>query len=201
MMIRCLLVLCLSSMLLACDRPQPLPALSGDAVILAFGDSLTRGTGARRGGGYPEVLAELSGRAVVNAGVPGEESDAALARLPAVLDAVAPDLVILGHGGNDLLRRRDPTRTQANLREMIRLARDGGVAVVLLGVPRPGIFLSVHPLYRELADELDVPLEGGALADILADPALKADQVHPNAAGYRRLAEVLHRLLVDHGAL
>lgn len=185
----------------ACHRAPALPALGDDAVILAFGNSLTRGTGAGRGSGYPEVLAKLSGRVVVNAGVPGEESDAGLARLPTVLDEVAPDLVILAHGGNDILRHRDPARTQANLRGMIRLARDRGAAVVLIGVPKPGIFLAVHPMYKELAEELDVPIQDEALADILADRALKSDQVHPNAAGYRRLADAVHRLLVEEGAL
>jgi lysophospholipase L1-like esterase len=56
-------------------------------------------------------------------------------------------------------------------------------------------------MYRELAGELGVPLEGEALSDILGDPALKADQIHPNAAGYRHLAAAISQLLMEHGAL
>ncbi|MFB1486936.1 MULTISPECIES: arylesterase [unclassified Thiocapsa] len=196
------LILFLTTLLLvSCGRTPELPRLPSDAVILAFGDSLTRGTGAGNGEGFAEVLAVLSGREVVNAGVPGEESDAGLARLPEVLDAVQPDLVILGHGGNDMLRRRDLEQTKANVRQMVMLARGHGASVVLLGIPKPGLFLGTHPLYRELADEIEVPLEEKVLADVLADRDLKADQIHPNAAGYRQVAEAVHLLLMDAGAL
>jgi lysophospholipase L1-like esterase len=188
-------------LIVGCSRAPELPSLPSDGVILAFGDSLTRGTGAGSGEGFAEVLAVSSGREVVNAGVPGEESDAGLARLPGVLDTVQPDLVILGHGGNDMLRRRDLEQTKSNLRQMVLLARDRGASVVLLGIPKPGLFLGTHPLYRELADELALPLEDEVLADVLADRELKADQIHPNAAGYRQVSESMHRLLTDAGAL
>ena len=196
------LILALTVLLLVgCSRAPDLPRLPSDAVILAFGDSLTRGTGAGDGEGFAEILALSSGREVVDAGVPGEESDAGLARLPSVLDAVQPSLVILGHGGNDMLRRRDLELTKANLRQMVLLARDRGASVVLLGIPKPALLLGTHPLYRELADELEVPLEDEVLADVVADRDLKADQIHPNAAGYRQVAEAVHRLLTDAGAL
>ena len=198
---RVLILLFAVLLLVGCTRAPELLPLPSDAVILAFGDSLTRGTGAGDGEGFAEVLAVLSGREVVNAGVPGEESDAGLARLPTLLDAVQPDLVILGHGGNDMLRRRDLEQTKANLLQMAMLARDRGASVVLLGIPKPGLFLGTHPLYRELADALEVPLEDKVFADVLADRELKADQIHPNAAGYRRVAEAIHWLLTDAGAL
>lgn len=201
--------LCLSRLLAvmvlftgACGGGGPqLPPLADDAVILAFGDSLTYGTGAKEGEAYGRVLAATTGLVVVGKGIPGEESDAGLARLPGLLAEFEPDLVILGHGGNDLLRRRDLTRTKANLRDMVELVRASGASVVLLGIPKPGLFLGTHPMYRELSDELDVPLEDGALADILGEPDLKADAIHPNAAGYVRLAAALHALLRQSGAL
>ena len=188
-------------LLAGCGGGPKLPPLPDDAIILAFGDSLTYGTGAGRGEDYPSVLATLTGHRVVNAGVPGEESTAGLARLPAVLESAQPQLVFLGHGGNDLLRHRDLAQTRDNLRRMVESVRARGASAVLLGVPKPGLFLSTHPLYRELAAELDVPLEGEALADILGDRELKSDEIHPNAAGYRRLAEALYQLLQDSGAL
>jgi lysophospholipase L1-like esterase len=196
------LLFLLSVLLLAgCGGGPKLPPLPDDAIILAFGDSLTYGTGAGRGEDYPSVLTTLTGHRVVNAGVPGEESTAGLARLPAVLESAQPQLVFLGHGGNDLLRHRDLAQTRDNLRRMVELVRARGASAVLLGVPKPGLFLSTHPLYRELAAELDVPLEDEALADILGDRELKSDEIHPNAAGYRRLAEALDQLLQNSGAL
>lgn len=197
----CIVIMAALLLIAGCGQEPQLPPLPQQAVILAFGDSLTHGTGAGRGQSYPEVLAVLTGREVVDSGIPGEESDAGLERLPAVLEEVQPALVILGHGGNDMLRKRAPARTEDNLRRMVELAREQGAQVVLLGIPKPGIFLGTHPMYPRLAESLGIPLEADALADILAEPSLKSDAIHPNGEGYQRLADALHRLLVDAGAL
>jgi lysophospholipase L1-like esterase len=185
----------------ACGGGPQLPPLGADAVVLAFGDSLTHGTGAKDAESYPAVLAAATGLTIVNAGIPGEESDAGLARLPDLLAEQQPDLVILGHGGNDLLRKRDLNRTKANLRQMAELAHASGASVVLLGVPKPGLFVGTHPLYRELAEAHGIPVEDQALADILTDADLKSDAIHPNAAGYAELAAAIHTLLQQSGAL
>ncbi|EIC23653.1 GDSL-type esterase/lipase family protein [Thiorhodovibrio frisius] len=172
---RSLLGAVLLLVLAACSDQPTLSPLSPDAVILSFGDSLTEGVGANKEQSYPAVLATLTGRRVINAGISGEESDAGLARLPQLLATWQPDLVILGHGGNDFLRQRDTDQTQANLTQMIALARKQGSEVVLLGIPRPGLLVRTHSLYDELADELDVPLQANAIAEILADKTLKSD--------------------------
>ncbi|MBK5968792.1 MULTISPECIES: arylesterase [Thiorhodovibrio] len=198
---RVLLGAVLLLVLAACSDQPTLSPLSPDAVILSFGDSLTEGVGANKEQSYPAVLATLTGRRVINAGISGEESDAGLARLPELLATRQPDLVILGHGGNDFLRQRDTDQTQANLAQMIARAREQGSEVVLLGIPRPGLLVRTHSLYDELADELDVPLQANAIAEILADKTLKSDQIHPNAQGYRQLAEAIERLLRQAGAL
>ncbi|GAB6041459.1 arylesterase [Endothiovibrio diazotrophicus] len=183
------------------NTPPTLTRLAPDAVILAFGDSLTHGTGAEAEASYPAVLAKLTGRTVINRGVPGELSTAGLARLPGVLDETHPDLLILCHGGNDLLRKKDLRETAENLRRMVRLAREQGVEVMLIGVPAPGLLLGTAPLYETVAEELDLPIESRALADILGKRTLKSDTVHPNAAGYRALAEAVRHTLEGAGAL
>lgn len=195
-------VLCLCMLVAACgDDPPALPKLAPDAVILAFGDSLTRGTGARDDQSYPAVLEARTGRRVINAGVPGEESDAGLRRLPNLLDRFHPDLLVICHGGNDILRKRDATGTEENLREMIRLARERNIPVVLVAVPDIGLFLSPSDIYASVAADMGVPVEDAILADILGDNRLKSDHVHPNAAGYARMAEAVQALLAEHGAL
>ena len=121
-----------------------LPRLDADAVILAFGNSLTRGTGANAENSYPALLANLIGREVVNAGLPGELSAAGLARLGGVLDAVKPKLIILCHGANDMLRKKGLNLARDNLEQMILMARERGISVLLLGVPHRLVLKRPH---------------------------------------------------------
>ncbi|OGI43675.1 MAG: arylesterase [Candidatus Muproteobacteria bacterium RBG_16_64_11] len=195
-------LLALAAGLAACsERPPRLAPLAADAVIVAFGDSITYGSGANSIESYPAVLAGLAGRTAINAGVPGELSADGLKRLPAVLDEHRPHLLILCHGGNDLLRKLDEETLASNLEAMVRLAEERGAAVVLIGVPKLGFGLAVPDLYKRLANARKLPYEGKIVATIEGDRALKSDPIHPNAAGYRLLAQRIHALLKETGAL
>jgi acyl-CoA thioesterase-1 len=187
--------------LTACSSPVKLQSLAADAVVVAFGDSITFGTGASEQESYPAVLEKLIGRRVVNAGVPGEVTASGLSRLPDILEREKPALLILCHGGNDQLRRLNEQQTADNIREMIRLAKQRGIAAVLIAVPSPGIFISPAPFYSDIAKELTILLEEKTLSLVLADGSLKSDYIHPNAAGYRRLAEAIAALLKKSGAI
>ena len=200
--LRYLLAAALALSLVACsDAPPPLPRLGADDVVLAFGDSITYGTGARPEESYPEVLAQLIGRRVVGAGVPGEVTANGLQRLPEVLDEVKPKILLLCLGGNDMLRKVEPVAIEANLRTMVRIARDRGIAVVLVAVPKPALFGGNAAFYQTIARENDLPLESKILKDILFDNEFKADPIHPNAKGYRRMAEAIAALLRRTGAV
>jgi acyl-CoA thioesterase-1 len=188
--------------LAACgEKPPPLPKLGGDDVILAFGDSLTYGTGAGTQEAYPNILSKLIGRQVVGAGVPGETTADGLERLPAVLDEVKPRLMLLCMGGNDMLRKVEFATIESNLRAMVQLARARGVGVVLISVPTPELFGGPPEFYERIAKQFSLPLEKKVLNDVLFDRALKSDAIHPNAAGYRRFAEALAGLLHKAGAV
>lgn len=178
-----------------------LPRLPGDAVVLAFGDSLTFGTGTTPDKNYPAALERKIGLKVIAAGIPGEVSAAGLARLPEVLDEVKPKLLILCHGGNDMLRKLGTAQAAGNIRAMISLARSRGIDVVLLGVPSPGLLLSTADHYDEIAKEMKLAYEGKAIAKVLSDSALKSDAIHPNAEGYQRLADAVAELLKKSGAI
>ena len=178
-----------------------LEKLYSGAVILAFGDSLTFGTGASRSESYPAVLERNIGRKVVNAGVPGETSGQGLDRLPGVLDEVKPKLLILCHGGNDFLRRLGDAQAASNVREMIRLARGKDIPVLLLATPKPGLPPSIPTFYGEIATELAVPFEEGVIRTVLFDNRLKSDMVHPNGAGYARIADAVEKVLKKSGAI
>ena len=196
----CLLALALLATA-GCGKQPRLQPLAQDAVVLAFGDSLTYGTGADERDSYPAQLALLIGRTVARAGVPGEISGDGLKRLPEALDEHQPRLLILCHGGNDFLRRLSRQQVAANVRAMIRLAKERGVEVVLIGTPEPGLAVSAPEFYAEIARELRVPYEDGVIGQILRDSALKSDPIHPNARGYRLIAERLAGLLKKAGAV
>jgi acyl-CoA hydrolase len=155
-------------------------------TIVCLGDSITYGVGAEPGAPYPDLLARKLGVPVLNAGVPGDTAEEGLARVGAVL-AQDPWLVIVELGGNDILRQVPPQRTETALRSILRRLLSAHVVPVLveLRVPFAARYGGIH---EKLADELKVPLVKDALHDILLDPALKSDTIHPNAQGYEQLA-------------
>jgi lysophospholipase L1-like esterase len=188
-------------LLAACDRAPTLPKLNANDVIVAFGDSLTHGTGASADAAYPAVLATLTGRAVVNAGVPGDTTASALQRLPAVLEEHQPRLVLLCLGGNDMLRKQSKSATENNLRLLVQTIRASGANVVLIGVPAPKLFGGAPDFYARIAEDMGLPLEQDIFSDVLKDNRLKSDPIHANAAGYRVVAERLAEFLREAGAL
>jgi len=139
----------------------------------------------------------MLGCRVVTAGVPGEESSAALRRLPIVLQKEKANLVILCEGGNDLLRKREDEVIRGNLDAMVSMAHDVGADVILIGVPRPGLRLKVPSFYQQVADKHGIPCDTKTIAQVFSSPFLKSDYVHPNAAGYRRLAEAIAALIQE----
>ena len=193
-----LLALCLAA---ACGGKHKLEKLDASAVVLAFGDSLTFGTGASPTESYPAVLERGIGRKVVNAGIPGETSARGLERLPEVLDEVKPRLLILCHGGNDFLQRLDEAAAAANVRAMIRMARAKGIGVVLIATPKPGLPPSIPAFYGEIAAAEGIPFEEGAIRSVLFDNRLKSDMVHPNSQGYAEIAAAVQKLLKKSGAI
>ncbi|OFZ86718.1 MAG: arylesterase [Betaproteobacteria bacterium RBG_16_66_20] len=184
-----------------CGQQAKLPLLAPDAIVVAFGDSLTYGTGANEEESYPAQLARITGRRVVREGVPGEVSATGLARLPAALDEHQPRLLILCHGGNDFLRRLPKEQAAENVRAMIRLAKDRGVEVLLIGTPEIGFTLTPPEFYAGIAKQFGIPYEGDVLTKILRNGELKSDQIHPNAQGYRLMAERVAELLRKSGAI
>ena len=202
MMRRCILVMLCSVLLAGCGSGTPRVAkLGASDVVLAFGDSLTYGTGARSEDSYPVVLGQLIGRTVVRAGVPGEMTAGGLQRLPGVLDEYQPRLVIICLGGNDMLRKVAPANIEANLREILQLIKSRGLDVMLIGVPTPGLLTSAPQFYEKLAQEFRIPYEGKVVTSVLYKAELKSDPIHPNAAGYRKMAEAVAKLLRDAGAI
>ena len=201
--LRVIMATLLAAVLLAgCGPKVPRVSPVGpNDVIVAFGDSLTYGTGAKEEESYPAVLASLINRKVIREGVPGERTAGGLQRIESVLEAHRPALVIMSLGGNDMLGKVNDAEITLNLRRIIQIIQARGASVVLFGVPRPGLITSAPEFYAELAKELGIPYEGKIVTDVLYHPDQKSDMIHPNAKGYRRMAEAFAALLKKAGAI
>jgi acyl-CoA hydrolase len=177
-----------------CGKQRRLAALPAGSHVLAFGDSVTFGTGAAPGEDWPMLLAGMTGWNIRNAGLPGDTAGVAAARLVPLLEEPAPALVIITIGGNDFLRRRPPNEVKEDIRRMIRSSRAVGAQVVLLGVPELSLLAVVagrpadSPIYAQLAREEGVLLIPDVFSNVLGQPDLCADRIHPNAQGYRQMA-------------
>lgn len=194
-------------LLAACSDEPKYEALAPGALVLAFGDSVTHGTGAKEGEDYPTRLAQRSGWDVVNAGIPGDTARPAKSRIDQLLQEVEPELVIVELGGNDFLRRHPVAEVKEDLRAILRAVKQSGASAVLVSVPELSVFragigsLSDSAIYAELAEEEKVLLVKDVFSSVLSDASLRADQIHPNAEGYRRLADGIAVALARAGLL
>lgn len=179
-------------------KDSTIQALHPQNTILAFGDSLTYGYNAKPAESYPAILSAMTGLNVINAGIPAETSKDGLKRLAKHLEDPSVKLMILCFGGNDMMQQISMDVLKNNLQTMIQMAKEKGIDVLLISVPNLTLFgLSPLSLYEEVADEENVPLISGLLADILSEPSLKSDQIHPNALGYRQMAEKIYENLKE----
>ena len=195
-----LLLSLIALLLLACSEPRLSPIPAG-GTIMAFGDSLTKGVGARKENSYPAVLQELTGISVINSGISGETTAGGLARIAESLDRTRPSLLILLEGGNDILRNVSHQDIRTNLARMIEQALMRDIEVILLGVPEKNLFSSSAAFYPELAKEYGLAFDDTLVADLLRNPAYKSDPIHLNSRGYREMARRIKELLVAGGAL
>lgn len=199
-------VICLAMLASACSRPGE-ERLAPGSVVLALGDSITAGYGIAHDRAWPAQLAARSGWTIVNAGVSGDTTSGALARLPELLDEHLPKLVIVEIGGNDMLRHVDARQIESNLRAIVDLAQQRGARVVLLGIPRPSAIaaatgrLSAADIYADIAKRSRSMIVLDAVAEVLSDGGLRLDPLHPNEDGHRRLAEMIERTFRDSGLL
>jgi len=188
-------------LLISCSKPIPLEPLSSEATVVAFGDSLTYGTGTSRETSYPSVLQQLTGLKIINEGVPGNTTEDGINRIAQVLEKHNPQLVILCLGGNDFLRKNPIESTRSNLIQIIETIQQSGSQVMMIAVPELGILINDSDIYTQIAKQMQIPLLEDVLSTYLSDRTLKSDTIHLNKQGYHKLAESVKAFLVARGAL
>lgn len=204
--IRHLILLIVAIVLVAaCTNKTKEKAIPPGSPVLALGDSLTEGAGVTHEEAWPNLLASRTGWVVINGGVSGDTSGAALRRLPSLLEEHTPVLVLVTLGGNDMLRHIPQKETIANLEKILTLIKTHGAKPVLLATPNPSLMgaafqhLSAADFYREVAEAQQVPLLEDEIADVLSKPQLKGDPLHPSAAGHALLSEKIFEELKSIG--
>jgi len=188
--------------LLACGKNSSKTSnLPSSANILALGDSLTFGFGARAAESWPMQLAQITGFHVVNAGINGDTSKGALNRLPNLLANNKYDAILIGIGGNDMLRGVPISAIKSNITEIVKLALKHTSYVALLATPAPdpmraavGI-LKDAAMYQEIAANYPIVLISSVYADVLSESSLRSDAIHANAKGYAQIAAQIAKQL------
>ena len=198
-----LLVLFLAS----CGRqPLKLQPIPSGASVLAFGNSVTFGTGALTGQDWPTLLAQKTGWQITNAGVPGDTAEQAQHRLPNLLAQNRPALVIIEIGGNDFLKRTPQPEVKEAIRHIIQAVKGVGAQAVLVAVPEWSLLNLLTrktdaPIYQELGKEEGVLVIEQVFSAVLSQPELCADRIHPNAKGYQAMADGIYGALKKAGAI
>ena len=192
-------------LLASCGQEAEKEGFSEGSIVLALGDSLTAGAGVTSQQAWPALLAERTGWAVINGGVSGDKSDDALKRLPALLKAHDPVLVLVTLGGNDMLRHIPEQETVDNLGEVLELVQAYGAEAVLLATPKPNLVraafqnLLTPEFYQLVADRYQVHLIESAVAEVISNPELKGDLLHPNVEGHVLLSAIIFSDLKKQG--
>lgn len=169
-------------------------------TLLVVGDSISAGFGLDTRQGWVSLLqqrleAQGNDAKVVNASISGDTSAGGQARLPALLAAHKPELVIIELGGNDGLRGQPPAQLKQNLASMIERSQASGAKVVLLGMRLPPNYglrytTAFAQVFEELGADKKVPLVPFFLEGVGGVPELmQADGIHPAQAAQERLLE------------
>jgi acyl-CoA thioesterase-1 len=189
---------------IACSGSSPSSPSNASGVsiprgIVVLGDSLA--VSPSRGSGFPAVLQERlntthPGWTVTNQGVSGDTTSDGVRRLDA---ALRPDtgILVLELGANDGLRGVAVSTIETNLSTMVERAQARGIRVLLCGMETPPLngfsyTLEYHKIFPRVAARYQLPLVPFLLEGVALNPDLNGeDEIHPNAAGARRIADTV----------
>jgi acyl-CoA thioesterase-1 len=166
--------------------------------IICFGDSITVGFGAQERQDYPQALAKMTNVPVINAGINGDTSSEAIKRINTDVLSKDPLLVIIEFGGNDFLNQTPMEETVKNIEEMIKIIQAKGAIVAIADISTFVVMGNYGKEFRRLSKKYSAILIPGILNDIITDPELKSDFVHPNSKGYQLIAHRVYRGIIPY---
>jgi len=181
----------------ACGKYEPKNYPNSNTDIIAFGDSLTYGYGAARNESYPAYLSEMLGREVINLGVSGDTSAMGLARISEI-KKYEPYMVLIEFSANDFFRKNPKEQTENNLREIVRQVQNMGAIAVLVDTGGAYPMEAYTKIQKQIAAEYNTLFVPGIMDGIYSKKDLKSDQIHPNAAGYKIVAERVKKVIEDY---
>lgn len=185
----------------SCSKKSEEFLLSSD-IIVAVGDSLTYGYGTTLDKSYPVVLSGLINMTVINEGINGDTSSGVLERIDQIIKDQNPKMIILGIGGNDMLRRTPRDETVRNITEIIQIIKAANIMPIILAEPEPSVFgaavgnLNDATLYKEIADQENVFIIENTFSKYLSNNDYKSDPIHLNEKGYALVAQDVRDFLV-----
>jgi len=182
------LVIVLSLVVSGCVKQEVKNLSAKGSCIVCFGDSITFGYGANPGEDYPTAIGKMTDLPVINAGVDGDTSFAALERLDKDVLSKNPRLVIVEFCGNDFLKKIPKETTVKNLGEIIDRIQAQGIMVALVDISAGMFFKEYREAFNALAQKKQAIFIPVVLNKIITNPAMKSDFFHPNARGYKVVA-------------
>ena len=175
----------------------PLNAGNAGSVIIAFGDSLTAGNGAPPDAAYPAVLESMVKIPVINMGVSGDSACMGANRRQEMAK-YKPYMVLIEFGGNDAMRGRPFGETQNALAELVEYVQKLGAVAVVVDTGGNFKMSPYTKMMKKLAKHKRALFVEAIMDGIFYNPQLKSDPIHPNAAGYRLIAEKIYKEIKPH---
>lgn len=180
---------------------------NGDKIV-AFGDSLTYGYQLPQEHSYPSQLSEElnNNYKIDNYGINGNTTVDGLNRFQDMITESKPKLIILGLGGNDILKSVGKQKTIENLKQMIAIAKRQNISIVLLPNPEPSVLgvalgFSDYQIFEDISKETETPVLNNVYSKWLSKDKYKIDSIHLNKEGYHNVAKDIAKQLRDNNVV
>ena len=198
-------ILLISLILISCSDTNKLENVN---KILLFGDSLMSGYGLKEDQTLSIILENDLKDAgynikVINGSVSGDTSEDGLDRIEEYTSGGDIDLIVLGLGANDMLRRINPDQTENNLRKIIEIIKTKNIKIILAGMkasPTNGLAYKkkFDDIFPKLAKEYNLDLIPFLLKKVALNPKLnQSDGIHPNYEGVIIISETIRQSIIN----